>query len=133
MLGGLGEKDEVYSDAWKSEDLRVWRRERWPTWSKRYAFACVVHGDDILVLGGRDAGGDYLREAWRLRAATDRWEELPRPPWCARAHASAVVSPPGGSLYLLGGERDGYSPPLADAWVSDDCGQTWRETTWRGH
>ena len=63
VLGGLGEKDEVYSDAWKSEDLRVWRRERWPTWSKRYAFACVVHGDDILVLGGRDAGGDYLREA----------------------------------------------------------------------
>ena len=47
VLGGLGEKDEVYSDAWKSEDLRVWRRERslWP-----YCFVSAEHLRTVLIL-----------------------------------------------------------------------------------
>jgi hypothetical protein len=100
-------------------------------WTPRAYFSSVVMPDGTIVLmGGRDAGGNNLNDVWRSLDNGATWEQVTaHAGWTARVVHSSVALPDG-SIVLIGGS---YSTGVtSDVWRSKDGGATWTLMTTHG-
>lgn len=102
-----------------------WHRRPVAAWRGREAMCAAAIGTHILVTGGRDDepyAEKIFADVWHSLDGGSSWQELPEPPWPARAgHTLTAVQD---RLFLHGGRGEDGSF-LSDAWISRDRGRSW--------
>ncbi|KAI0477124.1 hypothetical protein GGR56DRAFT_673536 [Xylariaceae sp. FL0804] len=66
----------------------------------------LPHDGNLVLCGGRDAGGAALADVWHFNGFTKVWNQLPQVPSATDASAAAIA---GDTLYVLDGAADGLS------------------------
>ena len=84
-----------------------------------------IDGLGLIIIGGRDADGTALADAWRFDPDTSTWTELSvgTASPAARSGGCTAIDPSGG-LWLSHGLGEG---PLADTWRFDATTSRWIE------
>ena len=92
VLGGRADINDA-SDSVVMYNLTTGESKYLPSMKhKRQGCAAVVTGDVLVVMGGKDENGRYLKSVEAFHFQNQVWEELPDLNE-ARAYASAVVKP----------------------------------------
>jgi len=114
-------------DVWATTDGINWTQQTAKApWSARQFSNLLTVGTNLVLFGGEN-GAKYLRDVWISRNNGISWSsQTLSAPWSARSR-SASVTVQGNTIYMFGGERQGFGS-LNDAWASVDMGVTWLRT-----
>lgn len=126
IVGGYNPEDGNLNDVWRSND----NGENWTQMTAnafinggRYGHALVIDSsDNLIVLGGKVAGGSFLNEVWISTDGGASWIEKGNTGgdglWTARLGHKAVITS-AGRLFVLGGCSDFNTTYHQDVWYTD--------------
>jgi PKD repeat protein len=119
LMGGdqTGYSGEPLNDVWRSTDEGyTWNEVNASAgWSARYGQRSAVMPDgSIILMGGKDTGGNPLNDVWRSTDEGYTWNEVnANPGWSGRFGISSVTMPDS-SIVLMGGRNN--NNPFNDVW-----------------
>lgn len=104
-----------YNDVWYSSDGIKWEcAASHAKWAPRFYSSSIAFNNRLWIIGGRNAQGTCLSEAWCMDENM-QWQTTGSLPWEARGNACLEVF--GNKLRLIGGDTG--SKGTSDMWTMD--------------
>lgn len=124
VIGGANAAG-LLGDSWTSVDGINWGPAGGNPPSARTGAKAIVLNNVLYVMGGQDAGANYLRDVWSTPDGLTWTQILVSAPWGGRADFELLLY--GNQIYLAAGQGQGtpttYSPDPGlwhDVWTSPD-------------
>lgn len=136
IIGGFikreeSSREELANDVWMSKDEgRTWLEIKTNTLSptetfpKRQAFATVVIGNDIYIIGGYGDSGVCLNDIWKSSDLGATWTQIKEEADFEKRYGHNAVVLNDKDIFITSG-RDIYGKHYNDTWKSTDFGESW--------